>query len=182
MYPYVYLKRHAIRVLSWRLNSRKAVKKMKREYPEQPIVGVAAVIFQENAVLLAKRNQEPAKGQWSLPGGVVELGETLEEALKREIFEEVSVLMGIGGLIRLIDRILYDEQKRVRYHYIIADYWGWVLSGTPMAGSDVSEIRLFGLEGLDATYLNKEVYDTILAASKLKSILEKRQLDPVPRG
>lgn len=155
---------------------------MKREYPERPIVGVAAVIFQGNAVLLAKRNKEPGKDEWSLPGGAVELGETLAEALKREVFEEVSVLMEIGGLIRLIDRIVHDKQKRVRYHYIIADYWGWVLSGTPKAGSDVAEIISFGLERLEAMHLNKEVHDTILQASRLKDIREQRGLDAALKG
>ncbi|MFZ7110356.1 MAG: NUDIX hydrolase [Desulfatiglandales bacterium] len=155
---------------------------MKREYPERPIVGVAAVIFQGNAVLLAKRNKEPGKDEWSLPGGAVELGETLAEALKREVFEEVSVLMEIGGLIRLIDRIVHDKQKRVRYHYIIADYWGWVLSGTPKAGSDVAEIISFGLESLEAMHLNKEVHDTILQASRLKDIREQRGLDAALKG
>jgi mutator protein MutT len=96
---------------------------MKREYPEHPIMGVGGVIFHDQSVLLVRRNQEPAIGQWSLPGGAVELGETLDEALKREIQEEVSIKIEIGGLVRVLDRIIYDQEKRIRFHYVIADYW-----------------------------------------------------------
>ncbi len=78
---------------------------MKREYPEAPIVGVGGVIFQDSTVLLVKRGQEPGKGQWSLPGGVMELGETLTEALKREILEEVSIGIEIGGLVKVLDPV-----------------------------------------------------------------------------
>ena len=98
--------------------------KMKREYPEAPIVGVGGVIFKDSSVLLVKRGQEPGKGQWSLPGGAVELGETLTHALKREILEEASINIEVGGLIRLLDRIVHDRQKRVQYHYVIVDKWG----------------------------------------------------------
>lgn len=144
---------------------------MKRIYPEYPIVGVAAVLFQDDSVLLARRGKEPGKGQWSLPGGAVELGETLEEALRREIREEVSLEIEIGGLIRLIDRIIYDERKRVRYHYVIADYWGRVTSGTPRAGSDVSEIRLVPLADLHAMDIHEEIKETVFMAAMDRAAL-----------
>jgi 8-oxo-dGTP diphosphatase len=114
---------------------------MKRQYPEAPIVGVGGVIFRDNSVLLVKRDQEPGKGQWSLPGGVVELGETLTDALKREILEEVSINIEIGGLVRLLERIFHDREKRVQYHYVIADYWAWMISGKLRPESDVSDAR-----------------------------------------
>ena len=146
---------------------------MKRTYPEYPIVGVAAVLFQGDSVLLARRNKEPGKGQWSLPGGAVELGETLEEALRREIREEVSLEIEIGGLVRLIDRILYDEQKRVQYHYVIVDYWGEILSGTPKARSDISEIRFTDLNRLDDETIHEEVKETILQSSDMRKAFLK---------
>ncbi|MFH1490346.1 MAG: NUDIX domain-containing protein, partial [Pseudomonadota bacterium] len=99
---------------------------MKREYPESPIVGVGAVIFKDNKVLLVKRAKEPGKGLWSLPGGALELGESLVDGLKREISEEVSIEIEVGGLVRVLDRILRDQEERVRYHYVIVDYWGWL--------------------------------------------------------
>ena len=146
---------------------------MKRTYPEYPIVGVAAILFKGNSVLLARRGKEPGKGDWSPPGGAVELGETLEEALRREIREEVSLEIGIGGLIRLIDRIVYDAQKRIQYHYVIADYWGWILSGTPKARSDISDIRFVDPGRLDDEAIHEEVRETILMASDMRKAFLK---------
>jgi ADP-ribose pyrophosphatase YjhB (NUDIX family) len=119
---------------------------MKREYPERPIVAVGGIIFHEDTVLLVRRNREPAMGQWSLPGVAVELGERLEEALKREIREEVSVEIGIGGLVRLLDRVVHDKKGNVQFHYVIADYWGWKVSGQPHAASDISDARFVSLK------------------------------------
>jgi ADP-ribose pyrophosphatase YjhB (NUDIX family) len=98
--------------------------RLKREYPKSPIVGVGAVIFDGASVLLAQRGQEPAKGTWSLPGGAVELGEKLVDALKREILEEIGIEIEVGGLVRVLDRIVRDGKKRIQYHYVIVDYWG----------------------------------------------------------
>ena len=145
---------------------------MKRVYPEYPIVGVAAVLFLGDSVLLARRDKEPGKGQWSLPGGAVELGETLEEALKREVFEETSIGFEVGGLVRVIDRIVHDELKRVQYHYVIVDFWGWGSPGTPRAGSDVSEILSVPLAGLGAMEIHREVKETILMAAKKRAELK----------
>ena len=141
---------------------------MKREYPEQPVVGVGAIIFQGESVLLVKRDQEPGKGQWSLPGGVVEVGETLIEALQREIYEEVSIKIEIGDLVRLLDRIIYDLERRVQFHYIIADYWGWIVSGQLQSGSDVSDARFVELEEAKKMGISKEVEETILMAIKMR--------------
>ncbi len=141
---------------------------MKREYPESPIIGVGGVIFHGPSVLLVKRNQEPGKGDWSLPGGVVELGETLTDALKREIQEEVSVGIEIGGLARLLDRIIYDRKKRVQYHYVIADYWGWMISGEPQAASDISDAFFVALTRVEKMDLHREVEETILMAVRMR--------------
>ena len=141
---------------------------MKREYPDSPIVGVGGVIFDGDSVLLAKRGQEPAKGTWSLPGGAVELGEKVVDALKREIQEEVGIEIEVGGLIRVLDRILQDEEKRVRYHYVLIDYWGWKVSGHPTPGSDTSDVCFVPLESIEKTEINREVRETILMAAELR--------------
>ncbi|HEJ83457.1 MAG TPA: NUDIX domain-containing protein, partial [Desulfobacteraceae bacterium] len=91
---------------------------MKREYPEHPLVGVAAVVFDDASVWLARRNQEPSRGLWSLPGGLVELGEAHLEALARELREELSISMAVGGLAGVFDKIFRDPEGRIRYHYV----------------------------------------------------------------
>jgi ADP-ribose pyrophosphatase YjhB (NUDIX family) len=141
---------------------------MNREYPDRPIVGVGAVIFVDQAILLVRRNQEPGRGEWSLPGGVVELGETLSEALKRELREEVSIGIRIGGLISVFDRLVRDQENRVQYHYILVDYWGWMTSGRPHPGSDVSEVQLVGPGQLDSFEIGGELKDTIWTAADMR--------------
>ena len=148
---------------------------MKREYPEYPIIGVGGVIFRGQAVLLVKRNQEPGLGQWSLPGGAVELGETLNEALVREIYEEVSIKIEIGGLVRLLDRVVQDKKRRVRFHYVIADYWGWKVSGQPHAASDISDARFVTLKEARKLGIHEEVEATILMAMTMRD--EKMEAD-----
>lgn len=141
---------------------------MKREYPEAPILGVGGIVFKGDRVLLAKRGQDPGKGLWTLPGGVVELGETLEEALMREIKEEISIDIRLGGFVRLLDRIVTDHQGRVRFHYVIADYWGTWVSGEVQPASDSSDARFVSLEEMPTMGLHKEVVDTILLSVQLR--------------
>ena len=148
---------------------------MKREYPESPIVGVGGVIFDGASVLLAKRGQEPAKGTWSLPGGAVELGEKVLDALKREIREEVEIEIEVGGLIRVLDRILCDQDRRIRYHYVIVDYWGWKISGEPKPGSDTSEICFVSLEDIRKKDIHREVLETILMAERLRQAAKSQE-------
>ena len=141
---------------------------MKREYPEGPIVGVAAVIFSGESVLMARRNQEPGRGQWSLPGGGVELGESLLDALRRELLEEISIKVDIGGLIGVFDRVIRDRENRVRYHYVLVDFWGWITSGQPRPGSDISELRYVPLEELDSLKISKELTDAVWKAVDMR--------------
>jgi 8-oxo-dGTP diphosphatase len=132
---------------------------MKREYPHRPIIGVGGVIFDGATVLLARRDQDPGKGEWSLPGGAVELG---------EIEEEVGIDVEIGGLVRVLDRIVYDQRKRVRFHYVIADYWGWRVAGELQPASDISDARFVPLTALGEMRVHPEVEETILMANKLR--------------
>jgi ADP-ribose pyrophosphatase YjhB (NUDIX family) len=134
---------------------------MHREYPEQPIIGVGGAIFYGQSVLLAKRTNPPFQGQWSLPGGAVELGETLEDALKREIWEETSINIETGGLIRLVNRIIYDDNKKIQFHYVIAGYWGWTSSDKPIANSDISEIIYADIDRISSFQLDSDTLETI---------------------
>lgn len=136
---------------------------MDRKYPDRPIVGVAGAFFLGDRVILVRRGQPPGEGRWSLPGGVVDLGETLHKALKREVGEELGVEVEIGGLIGVYERVVRDLRERIRYHYVLVDYWGSVTCGTPMAGSDAREARLACRENLDGFDL---FADTVAAVQK----------------
>ena len=100
-------------------------------------MGVGAVIVDDGKVVLIKRKYEPLKGQWSLPGGMVETGETLETALAREMLEETGLHVDVGPVIEVFDRIMRDEERRVRYHFVLIDYLCWRADGLLQAGSDV---------------------------------------------
>ena len=137
---------------------------MKREYPEHPIVGVSAVIFVDKSVLLVRRKQAPAMGTWSLPGGAVELGESILEALDRELGEELSIKIAVGGLVGVFDKIFHDHQNQVQYHYVVVDYWGWLVEGKPTPASDVSEVLLVPLDELEEFDVDQELKETIRKA------------------
>lgn len=122
----------------------------RREYPERPVVGVGGVVLREGAVLLVQRAAEPLRGQWSLPGGVVELGETLEEAVVRELREETGLQVRVLELVEAFDRIIRDDAGRLRYHYVLLDYLCEALSGSPQAGSDVTAVAWARAEEFDA--------------------------------
>jgi mutator protein MutT len=113
-----------------------------RQYPERPVVGVGAVILEAGQIVLVRRRFEPLAGQWSLPGGAVELGETLEQATAREMLEETGLEIRVGPVIEVFDRIMFDESQRVRYHYVLVDYLCWPVGGTLTPGSDVAEVAL----------------------------------------
>jgi ADP-ribose pyrophosphatase YjhB (NUDIX family) len=109
-----------------------------RQYPAAPIVGVGAVILQDGKVVLVKRKFEPLAGQWSLPGGRLELGETLEAGLAREMLEETGLEVDVGPVVDVFDRILLDPERKVRYHYVLIDYLCRPVGGALVHGSDVA--------------------------------------------
>jgi 8-oxo-dGTP diphosphatase len=113
---------------------------MQREFPLTPLVGVGAVVVAEGRVLLVRRGREPLKGQWSLPGGMLELGESLLAGVAREVLEETGLIVEPIELIELLDRI-HHQEERVRYHYVIADYLCRVTGGTLAAASDADDVR-----------------------------------------
>jgi 8-oxo-dGTP diphosphatase len=113
---------------------------MQREFPSAPLVGVGAVVVDEERVLLVRRGREPLKGHWSLPGGLLELGEPLAAGVAREVLEETGLTVEPIELIELLDRI-HHHDERVRYHYVIADYLCRVTGGTLAAASDADDVR-----------------------------------------
>lgn len=126
----------------------------RREYPSFPIVGVGAMVMWDDQLLLIKRLNEPSAGKWTIPGGMVELGEGLEDAVRREIGEECGIKISIQGLAGIVERVILDDQDRIQYHYIIVDYLARYLKGNLKAGSDVAEAKwapLGTLETFDLT-------------------------------
>jgi 8-oxo-dGTP diphosphatase len=113
---------------------------VQREFPQAPLVGVGAVIVQEGRVLLVRRGSEPLKGHWTLPGGLLEVGESLTDGVEREVKEETGLDVEVIELIELLDRIHRDD-GRVRYHYVIADYLCRVTGGELHAASDADAAR-----------------------------------------
>ena len=112
-----------------------------REVPTHPLVGVGGIVFNARGnVLLVKRGNEPRKGHWSIPGGLLELGESLLEGVKREICEETGLNVEPQAIVEVVDR-LYKEGERVRYHYVIVDYWCTVVAGETQAASDASDVH-----------------------------------------
>ena len=123
---------------------------MQRQYPSQPLIGVGAIIMNRNKMLIVKRANEPAKGLWSVPGGVVELGEQLYEALKREVKEETGLEVDIERLVAAVDNIVFDEEGRIQYHYVLLDYLCRPRGGALKAAGDVHDIQWVPLEALQS--------------------------------
>ncbi len=122
---------------------------MRRRYPVAPIAAVGAVVLDGERVLLVRRGQEPLKGEWSLPGGAVELGETLEAAVCREVLEETGLAVEPVRVVEVLDRISRDAEGRVEYHYVLVDYACRVRGGVLGSGSDASDARWVSLEKLE---------------------------------
>jgi mutator protein MutT len=115
---------------------------VRREYPEAPIVGVGAVVIDQGRVLLVRRGHAPLKGEWSLPGGALELGETLQQGVVREILEETGLVVAPVGIVDILDRITHDEESGcVQFHYVLIDFVCRVSGGDLVVGSDADEAR-----------------------------------------
>jgi 8-oxo-dGTP diphosphatase len=122
---------------------------VKRLYPDQPVVGIGVVIIKDGKIVLIKRGNEPSKGKWSVPGGLVELGEKLEDAVVREAKEETCLEVENPRLIDVVDNVDLDEYGKVKYHYVIIDYLIQVKSGTIQAASDAAELRWVPFEEVE---------------------------------
>ena len=146
-----------------------------RQYPERPIVGVGAVIVDAGKVVLVKRRYEPLAGRWSLPGGALELGETLEAGAAREIREETGLRVEVGPVIDVFDRIMLDEERRVRYHFVLVDYLCRPVGGELQAGSDVDAAVLVAPASLGAYDLTAKARAVIARALELDREAPKSQ-------
>jgi len=122
---------------------------VKRVYPDQPVVGVGAVLIKEDKIALIKRGNEPSRGKWTVPGGLVELAESPEQAVIREAQEETSLAVDNPTLIDVVSNVDLDENGKVKYHYVIIDYLVHVKNGIAQAASDAMELRWVAFEEVE---------------------------------
>jgi 8-oxo-dGTP diphosphatase len=141
----------------------------KREYPDRPIVGVGAVIVDHGRVLLVKRGSPPLLGEWSLPGGVVELGETLRAAAEREAREETGLMVKAGEVLEVLDRIVPGKDGAPQYHYVLIDFLCTVHGGKLRAGSDAGDVCWVRENELGKFKLEQPAVEVIRKAFALKS-------------
>ncbi len=134
---------------------------MNREYPQTPFVGVGAVIVRDRRVLLIRRGQAPLLGEWSLPGGVLECGETLREAAAREAREETGLVVETAEMLGVYERIIRSDDGRVRYHYVLIDFLCRPVGGELQAGSDAAEVGWFTREELPGLGLAYDANDVV---------------------
>jgi 8-oxo-dGTP diphosphatase len=158
----------------------------RREFPDRPVVGVGGVVILDGRALLIRRGSEPLKGQWSIPGGILELGETLIEAVRRELREETSLDVRVLDLIEVFERIFPGADAnpsvqlavppRPQYHFVIVDYLCEAIAGSPRAGSDVTDVAFVCEEDLSAYNLTPAATRVIrkafaMARDRAQSIL-----------
>lgn len=134
---------------------------MKREFPEVPLVGVGAIIIENDRVVLVKRAHPPLQAEWSIPGGVLEVGELVREAAVREAREETGLTVEPGELLGVFDRVLRNSEQRVQYHYVLIDFLCRKVAGDLAAASDAAEVRWFTEEDLPALGLAKDTEEVI---------------------
>ena len=133
----------------------KDTEKVQRLYPSQPIVGIGAVIVKEDKILLEKRKNSPGRGKWSIPGGLVELGESLEQAVIREVKEETCLDVAELSLVDVVDDVELDDKGKVRYHFVIIDFCVNVKKGVLKAASDAGELRWISLSEVEEYNLTR---------------------------
>ena len=134
---------------------------MKREYPEAPIVGVGAIIIENGRVALVKRGHDPFIGEWSIPGGALELGETVTNAVRREVLEETTLVVEPISLLNVYDRVILDNDERILYHYVLIDYLCKRISGDLQAGSDCDRAHWFTEEEMTKFLLPPDTAEVI---------------------
>jgi 8-oxo-dGTP diphosphatase len=139
---------------------------MSREYPGRPIVGVGVVVWHDDRVLLVRRGKPPRAGHWSLPGGAQQLGETVAEAARREVKEEVGLEVTLGDIVATIDLIDRDPDDRIRYHYTLIDFVAEAPGVALRPGSDAADARWFSMAEIEALGLWSETVRVIKLAGE----------------
>lgn len=134
---------------------------MKREYPERPIVAVGAAVCCKGRVLIVQRGKAPSKGVWTVPGGAVDLGETMRQAAAREVKEECGIEVEVGEVVGILDNVVHDEQGRIRYHYAIVDFGAQHISGE-LCPSD---------ELMGAMWITPAEFDAYSVPAKAREVL-----------
>ena len=137
-----------------------------RRYPERPILGIGALIFHGSRILLVKRGKDPLKGYWSLPGGVLETGETLKDGIRREVREETGLHVDPYEVAEIFERIMRDGEGRAEYHYVLIDYLCRMESGIPQPADDASAVEWVEVARLGERLLTegtKEVIERVYA-------------------
>jgi 8-oxo-dGTP diphosphatase len=140
---------------------------MGREYPAAPVVGVGGVVVRDGRALIVRRGHEPRRGEWSLPGGMVELGEHLEDAVRRELLEETGLAVVVGPMVETFDRVHRDAEGRVRFHFVIIDFQCTAPFGEPVAGSDAEAVAWVTATDLPAYGVNAHAAAVIRKALAL---------------
>jgi ADP-ribose pyrophosphatase YjhB (NUDIX family) len=138
-----------------------------REYPSVPRVGVGAVVLDAGRVLLVRRGRPPLAGKWSLPGGLLELGETTAEAARREVAEECGLTIRVGEVAGILDRVVRDAEGRIRYHWVLVDYVAFVESGELCAASDADEAQWVEVDEVERFDTTDGLLDMIRRAQAL---------------
>ncbi|MEM2872960.1 MAG: NUDIX hydrolase [Nitrososphaerales archaeon] len=143
---------------------------IKREYPKHPMVGVGALIKKNNSVLLVKREHEPGKGRWSLPGGLVNLGEKISDAIKREVEEEVGLKVDVIKIVDVFDSIEHDDKGRVRFHYVIVGFMVKVIEGKVRGSKEASQVKWFKADELKDLEMTNTTRKLLKEINFLKNI------------
>ncbi len=146
-----------------------SVDRTSRQYPARPVLGVGALIFEDNRVLLVERGNPPLAGYWSLPGGCVESGERLEDAVIREVREETGLDVVPGSLATVFERIMPDTRQRCEYHYVLIDFYCTITGGDLRPGDDSSNVRWFELASLDGLLLTEGTREVIETCARSRS-------------
>ncbi len=135
-----------------------------RNYPDRPILGVGAVVLDRDRVLLVQRGHEPSKGEWTLPGGAVEVGEALEAAVAREVREETGLEISVGPIVEVVERIKHDDAGRVEYHYVVVDYACRAIGGSLACASDADGAEWVAIDDLERFRVAKLAVEVIQKA------------------
>jgi ADP-ribose pyrophosphatase YjhB (NUDIX family) len=140
---------------------------MRRDYPDRPIVGVGAVVVQNGRALIVRRATEPLKGEWSIPGGMLELGEKLRDGIAREVLEETGLTVEVGEVLDVFDSIFPDAEGKTQYHYVLIDFVCYPTAGTLLASSDVSDAKWVSAEEASSLGMKSATLGVICKALRI---------------